>query len=82
MNSIFLQNRVLLYIPLGLFAPSLMEVRSVRFNRQYRLLIHLIELQKINMCQWISGIFAFFLCQRFIVLYQRCKRNMYSAANG
>lgn len=31
---------------------------------------------------WISGIFAFFLCQRFIVLYQRCKRNMYSAANG
>ena len=81
-NSTFLQNRVLLYIPLRLFASDFMEARSVHLNRQYRLLIHLIEQQKINMCQWIPGIFAFFLYQRLIVLYQRRKRNVYSTADG
>ena len=59
-----------------------MEASPIYFNRQHGLLIHLIEQQKIHMGQRIVGIFAFFLCQRFIILYQRRKRNMHRAADG
>ena len=54
-----------------------MKASPVYFNRQHRLLIHLIEQQEIHMGQWIAGILAFSLCQRFIVLHQCRKRNMH-----
>ena len=50
-----------------------MEGSAVYFDGQHGALIHLIKQQKIHMGQRIAGVFAFFRCQRFIVLHQRRK---------